>query len=820
MFTVGEKFSYYKINSAIGAGGMGEIYLASDTRLRRDVAIKILPENLTRDASAVGRFMREAHAASALNHPNILTIYDIGEHNDIHFIAAEFVEGQTLRQYIKNSPLSLAEALDIAVQVASALVAAHDAGIVHRDIKPENVMIRTDGYVKVLDFGIAKLTADLGFGNADFGFNSEQPENPKSEIPNPKSQARTLIQSATIPGMILGTAFYMSPEQARGLSVDTRSDIFSLGVMIYEMVAGSQPFAGATVADVIAAILKTEPKPLSESVKNLPSELEWSVAKALRKNRDERYQTIKELAGDLKRLRQRLEFETELKRFHDSKDTSAISTQIFLGEQATRILPRNLLLPTRKTRTRKAIDSLAVLPLINDGGDANTEYLSDGITECIINSLSKLPKLRVVPRSTVFRYKGGETDLQKIGDELGVRAIFAGRVVQLGDSIVVKTELVDVANEAQIWGEQYRREMTDIFNLVEDIAEDISEKLRLKLTGEEKKRLAKRYTENADAYRFYLKGRYFVTTKRTEEWIKKGIEYFQKAIDLDPNYALAHSGVAEAYGFLASSTGGWSPRKAYPKAKAAAMKALELDDTLGEAHCSLGFFRLLYDWNFAEAEREFEKAIRFSPNYPGAHDGYGFYLKAVGRHDEAIEKCKLVQKLDLLSPFAHISLGYAYYFARDYDRAIDECNKALEMDKYSTFAYRNLGLAYLQQGKLESATGALSKAVTFSSGGLAFESYLGFAYAAAGKQTEAMELLANLREIAKERYVSAYNFAMIHTGLGEIDEAIEWLEKAFEERSGFLPFLKVEPMLDPLRDDSRFQELLRKIGFPQQTIFI
>ena len=774
---------------------MGEIYLASDTRLRRDVAIKILPENLTQDAAAIGRFMREAHAASALNHPNILTIHDIGEHSGIHFIATEFVEGQTLREQIKKSALCLPDALDIAVQVASALVAAHAAGIVHRDIKPENVMIRHDGYVKVLDFGIAKLT--------------------EREPQRIDADARTLIQSATVPGMILGSPFYMSPEQARGLEVDTRSDIFSLGVMLYEMVAGSQPFAGATMSDVIAAILQSEPKPLSELVKNLPSELEWSVAKALSKNRDERYQTVKGFWGDLKRLRQRLEFETELKRVHNSNNISLISVQIPLAEQATQILPRNLLSTTRKTRTRKAIDSLAVLPLINESNDPNTEYLSDGITESIINSLSKLPKLRVVPRSTVFRYKGNQADLQEIGSRLGVRAIFAGRVQQIGSSLIIKTELVDIANEAQIWGEQYRREMIDIFTLQVEIAENISEKLRLKLSGEEKKQLAKCCAVNTEAFQFYLKGRYFVTTKRTEEWIKKGIRYFQKAIDLDPNYALAYSGIAEAYGFLASSTGGWSPRKAYPKSKVAAFKALELDDTLGEAHCSLGFSYLLYDWDFAEAERQFSRAIVLSPNYPNAHDGYGFYLKAVGRHAEAIEKCKAAQKLDLLSPFAHVSLGYAYYFARDYDRAIDECNKALEMDKYSTFAYRNLGLAYLQQGKFESATGALGKAATFSSGGLAFESYLGFAYAAAGKKTEAIETLANLRDIAKQRYVSAYNFAMIHLGLGEFDDAIEWLEKAVEERSGFLPFLNVEPMLDPLRENSRFQDLLRRIGFPQ-----
>jgi eukaryotic-like serine/threonine-protein kinase len=787
MLNIGDNFGHYKVNSAIGAGGMGEIYRARDARLRRDVAIKILPESLMRDAAAIERFMREAHAASALNHPNILTIFDIGEHDRIHFIATEFVEGQTLRQKIGSATLSLSEVLDIAVQVANALVAAHDAGIVHRDIKPENIMIRTDGYVKVLDFGIAKLS--------------------ERELPKVDADASTVIQSLTNKGMILGTPFYMSPEQARGLAVDARSDIFSLGVVIYEMIAGRKPFSGATAADIIASILRTEPPPCSEIVKNFPPELDRSIAKALKKSCLERHQTMKDFLSDLKQTRQRLEFETELQRFN--------SLNLVLAEQPTQILSKTILSPTRRTRTRRAIDSLAVLPLVNDAGDAEIEYLSDGITECIINLLSVLPKLRVVPRSTVFRYKGKNTDVQEIGSELGVRAVFSGRIVQIGESLIVKAELVDIANEAQIWGEQYRREMTDIFTLQCEIAEDISEKLRLKLSGDEKKQLSKCYTENTEAYQFYLKGRYFVTTKRTEQWIKKGIEYFQKAIDLDPNYALAYSGIAEAYGFLASSTGGWSPRKAYPKAKAAARRALELDDALGEAHCSLGFSYLLYDWDFAEAEREFQKAVQLSPNYPNSHDGYGFYLKAVGRHKEAIEKCKLVQKLDPLSPFAHVSLGYSYYFARDYEKAIDECNKALEMDKNSTFAHRNLGLAYLQQGKFNEAIAALSSAVKYSSGGLAFESYLGFAYAVAGKRAEALKVLASLEDIGKKSYVPAYNFAIIYAGLGDIDQAFEQLEQSRKERSGFLPFLKVEPVVDCLRGDSRFQDLLKRIGLPE-----
>lgn len=786
MLKIGKKIGHYKVQSSIGAGGMGEIYRASDTRLRRDVAIKILPEKLMKNEAAVERFLREAHTVSALNHPNILTIFDIGEHENIRFMATELVKGKTLRERLTEKPLKLVEILAIAVQVVEALAAAHGCGIVHRDIKPENIMIRHDGYIKVLDFGIAKLL-----------------QSPLTT----ESETATLIQSTTTPGMILGTVSYMSPEQTRGLEVDARSDIFSVGVMIYEMIAQKLPFSGSTYSDVIVSILKSDPQPLSGLVRNVPAELESIILKTLKKDLSERYQTSAELFEDLKRIRQRLDFEAELQRVSSSEDILSVSSEF--AENMTQILPKT----PRKTRTRKAIDSLAVLPFVNARGDAETEYLSDGITEFIINSLSKLPKLRVVPRSTVFRYKGRESDVQKIGQELGVRAVFAGRILQIGDSIVVKAELVDITNEAQIWGDQYRRGLTDIFTLLDDIAEDLSEELKLKLTGEEKKNLEKRYTENTEAYQLYLKGRYFVTTKRTEEWIKKGIQCFQEAIDLDPNYALAYSGIAEAYGFLASSTGGWSPHEAYPKSKAAALKALELDDSLGEAHCSLGFSHLLYDWNFAQAEREFQKAIELSPNYPNAHDGYGFYLKAVGRHQEAIEKCRQAQQMDPLSPFAYVSLGYAYYFARDYKKAIEECYKALEMDKNSAFAYRNLGLAYLQQSKFEEAIKALKESILFSREGLAFESYLGFAHAVAGQKKDALRILENLEVVDRERYVPAYNFAMIYAGLGEMDKAFEWFDKACNERSGFLPFLKVEPIADCLRDDPRFSDLLNRIGF-------
>ncbi len=799
---VGKKLGHYKIIAPLGAGGMGEVYRALDTRLKRQVAIKILPERLLQDAATVERFTGEARAASALNHPNILTIYGIGQVDGYHFIAAEFIDGRTLREQLKQANLKLPEILDVGIQVANALVAAHNAGLVHRDIKPENIMLRPDGIVKVLDFGLAKLTErkSLNLG-----------------------ETLTLIKTPTHPGTIIGTISYMSPEQARGLAIDTRSDIFSLGIVLYELIAGAQPFTGKTLSDVLAAILTEEPAPLSKFAVAVPAELEWSIRKALSKDRDERYQSIKNLLGDLKRLKQRLEFEAELKRLHDSGDKLS-SMASFNSAQLTVQLPQDAIATTiagapRRPRIRRAIDSLAILPLFNASDDANAEYLADGITESIINSLSQLPKLRVVPRSTVFRYKNQDVDPQAVGRELGVRAVLAGRVMLRGEFIIIKTELVDVARESQLWGEQYRRKMTNIFTLQEEIAEDISENLRLKLSGAEKKKLVKRYTENPEAYQFYLKGRYFVTTKRTEEWIKKGIECFQQAIDLDPNYALAFSGLADAYAFLASSTGGWAPHEAYPKAKAAALKALEIDDSLGEAHSSLGFFRLLYDWNLPEAEREFKRAIQLSPNYSNAHDGLAFYLKARGRHTEAIKECTLVQRLDPLSPFAYVSLGWAHYFARDFKQTIEQCQKALQMDGHFTFAYWISGLADLQQQKMQEAITALSKAFTFSSGGLAFAAHLGYAYALAGKHSEAVEVLSEMEEMAREKYVSAYYFAILYLGFGDKDRVFEWLDKACEERSGFLVFLEVEPIFDGLREDQRFLNLLKRVGIPFEEKF-
>ncbi|MDQ3009774.1 MAG: protein kinase [Acidobacteriota bacterium] len=779
----------------LGAGGMGEVYLAEDTRLGRKLALKILPAEYTQNPDRLARFEQEARAASALNHPNIITVYEIGEEADVHFIAFEFIPGRTLRFSLKSGGMDLREVLEISIQIISALQAAHEAGITHRDIKPENVMIRPDGYVKVLDFGLAKLT--------------------EKTADNVDVDAETRLHAQTEPGTVMGTVTYMSPEQARGVKVDGRSDIFSVAVLLYEMITGRLPFAGKTASDVIAAILLSEPPPPSHSIASIPAELDWSLSKALRKDCEERYQTIKSFLSDLKHIKSRLEFETELARLNRGEVIQAeirgsgslfseAARRGFSGESNTIILPAGYSsLPQRSSGSLSEIDSLAILPLANACSDPGMEYLSEGITESIINSLSQLPKLRVIPRSTVFRYKGTEVDPQQAGRELNVRAVLTGRVLQLGDSLIVKTELIDVVQQSQLWGEQYRRRLTDIFALQEEIAEDISRKLRLRLTGEERERMVKRYTDNTAAYHLYLKGRHYAG-KRTPEWLRKGVEHFQQAIDLDPNYGLAYAGLADAFAFLASSTGGQPPHDTYPKAKAAAQKALELDETLGEAHCSLGFSCLLYDWNFAESERQFKRAIELTPDYANAHDGYAFYLKATGQHDAAIRECQRAQELDPLSLFTMLSLSWAYYFARRYDDALAQVRRVMEMDPNFGFAHWHLGMIYLQKGKHDDAITSLRKAVNLTGGIPTFLSHLGHAYGKAGKHREARQMLTQLESLSKRQYVSSYFLAMIHLGLGDPDRMFECLEKAYEERSGSLAFLRVEPILDGVRKDPRF----------------
>ena len=824
----GTRLGRYEIRSHLGAGGMGEVYLAWDSKLERTIALKTLPAEVASDNQRMHRFTLEARAASALNHPNIITIHEIDQIDSTHFIATEFIDGMTLRASVANSRMKLDEVLDVAIQVASALAAAHVAGIVHRDIKPENIMLRRDGYVKVLDFGLAKLTEQHASG----------------------SEATTLFDTAT--GVVIGTVTYMSPEQARGQSIDARTDIFSLGIVIYEMASGRTPFEGETANDLIASILKTEPPPLVQYSPEIPGELQRIVERALCKDREERYQTVKDLLIDLRTLKRELEFEAKLRRSAQSSTDS--------GTKATRSEGRETIESVRETRERggeaasvrtlssaeylvsgikrhrrgmiavtlalslavasftyfyfaksgKTIGSIAVLPFVNTSADPNTEYLSDGITDSLINSLSQLPGLRVMSRNSVFRYKGREIDAQAAGRELQVQAVLTGRVVQRGDTLSITAELVDTQDSSHIWGEQYNRKLTDIITVQEDIAREISERLRLRLSGEQKKRVTKRYTENTEAYQAYLKGRYF-WNKRTGETLRKGVEHFQQAIEKDPGYALAFAGLADSY-ILLGVYNVIPPNEAYPLAKAAAMKALEMDETLAEAHVSLASVMGDFDWDRPRAVREYTRAIELNPNYATAHQWYAELLSQMGRHEEAITQIKQARELDPLSLIINSVEGWLYYLARQPDQAIEQCRKVTEMDPNFSVVHVYLGRALALKGDYEQAITELQKALQLDEDSWTLAS-LGHTYAIAGKREEALRLLNRLKELSTRRHVSPYHIAAIHAGLNEKEQAFEWLEKAYQQREQSLIFLKVDPLMDNLRSDSRYADLLRRVGF-------
>jgi TolB-like protein/serine/threonine protein kinase/Tfp pilus assembly protein PilF/class 3 adenylate cyclase/alpha-beta hydrolase superfamily lysophospholipase len=1226
---VGQTLGHYRVLEQLGAGGMGEVYLAEDVRLGRKVALKMLPADLTAEDERVRRFQQEARAASALNHPNIITIYEIVEMDSRRFMATEFIDGETLFERLKGGPMKLDDALDVAVQVTSALCAAHQAGIVHRDIKPGNIMLRTDGIVKVLDFGLAMLTEQKDDG----------------------LEAATLVK--TRQGTVMGTPHYMSPEQARGQKMDARTDVFSLGVVLYEMLTGRVPFGGQTMTDVLASILMLDPPSLSQSAPDAPKALQRIVHNALRKDREERYQTAGELLTDLKALKQELEFETRSRGFsssgsrdgaaasanarpetryaksgevniayqvvgsgpvdlvyvmgwvtnldyfweepsyarflnrlasfsrlilfdkrgtglsdrvHESElptleqrmddvravmdavgserasllgvseggpmaalfaatypeRTSALvmygsyakriwdptypwaptpgerqkffdlirqgwggevdaaimapsrardeqfkewwatylgrsaspgaalafakmNTQIditnilptirvptlivhragdldanvggarhmarqipgakyvelpgddhlpFVGNQEAildeiekfldgirhvpafdRVLATVLCLnvigstgaaklrehelrdsflsltkrelerfrgrevetsehtvmagfdgparairaacsirdsarrlgieikaglhtgecdtinenlagiavemsaqiaakaragevlvsstvkdlvagagiqfedrrarplkgvegkwhlfavvqdgesgaikqahkpPPKSSGRNKAIDSLAILPLENDSADPNMEYFSDGITESIINALSQLPRLRVVARSTVFRYKGLEVDPQEVGQQLGVRAVLTGRVRQAGDELMIAAELIDVRNDEHLWGEHYNRKLSSIFDVQEEIAKEISERLRLKLTGDEKKRLAKRHTANAEAYQLYLRGRYF-WYKRTEEALRKSIDYFNQAIAEDPSYAAAYDGLSDSYALLALR-GIIAPREGLLKAKAAARKALEIDDSLGEAYASLAHARL-HDWDWSGLEEEFKRALELNPGHAIAYHWYSEYLMAMGRADESIAIVKQAQETDPISPVITSTLGFALLFARKYDRAIEQFQKALELDPNHFLSHYRLGHIYSLKGQHREALEAAQKSVALSGSSTETLAGLGQAYAAAGMSEETQKVLDELNESSKERYVSPYYVAKIYASLGEKEQAVAWLEKGYLERNPDFIELKVEPVLDVLRTDARFRDLLRRVGLAPAESF-
>lgn len=815
---VGQNFSHYNILKLLGRGGMGEVYLAEDTSLERKVALKILPSVFALEAERLRRFVREAKAVSALNHPNILTIYETGETDDTNYIASEYVEGETLSEYLRRQSLSLRATLDIAVQITSALQAAHGAGIVHRDIKPDNVMIRPDGFVKLLDFGIAKLTEK------------------QDEI---DSEAASTIVANTMPGLIIGTANYMSPEQARGKAIDARSDIFSFGAVLYEMLTGKRAFEGENAMETIGLILHKEPVLLSQHMPEVPKEIERIIGKALRKDCEERYQTAKDLLIDLKDARQELEFQNKLERTASLNPEA--NTQVFNATTATSEYQQTssaeslvkeikqykrgmaigfivLLLASigfgywyfsNHTPNIKQIESIAVMPFVNESGNADTEYLSDGMTETLISSLSQLPKLNVKARSSVFRYKASNTNIQQIAKELNVQAILNGRVVVHGNDLNLYVELVDIAADKVIWSQTYNRPMSNLVLLQADIAHDVSNNLQAKLSGADEQKLAKNYTESAEAYQLYLKGNY-EWNKHTEEEVQKAVDYYNQALEKDPNYALAYSGLSACYGVLGNVY--LAPNDNFPKARTYAAKALAIDDSLAEPHAAMGAVRLFYDWNWPETEKEFKRAQILNPNNGDAHQLYAGYLNAMGRFDEAQTEVNRAEELDPLSAMFSTEVGFNFYYSRRYDEAIAQFQKTINLEPSYVDAYQYLGQAYEQKKMYREAIATFQKGMDRTERSPQLISSLGHCYAFSGERDKAQQTLTELRELSKQRYVSPYWFAVVYTGLGDKDQTFAWLDKAFQDRASLLIWLRVEPQFDNLHDEPRFQDLLRRIG--------
>ena len=767
---IGQVLGHYRVLDRLGAGGMGVVYRAEDVRLHRRVALKLLPEGDASRPHAVERLYREACAASALNHPNICTIHDIGTDSGRSFVVMELLEGCTLRERLADGRLPLQQALDVARQIADALEAAHVKNIVHRDIKPANIFITTRDVVKVLDFGLAKVVADA--------------DDPHS--------TRTTREELTNSGMALGTVSYMSTEQLQGDPLDVRTDIFSFGLVLYEMLTGRQAFSGNTPAMVFDAILHRAPVPPSRLNPDVPPALDALTERALQKNRERRYATMSALLVDLRRL------------IAVVGGVSVTASALATTERSARRAP------ARKSDSGKsrALGALAVLPFANVANDHELEYLSDGITESIINKLSSLRGLRVVPRSTVFRYKAAP-DLGVVAADLKVRTIVSGRVLQRAGHLVVNVELVDVKKQSQMWGHQYNRTVDDLLEVQEDIAAEISRSLELKLTGDDEKKLVRRDTHDSVAYQSYLKGRFY-WNKRTIDGLLQANEHFQAAIDQDPQYALAYVGLADTFNIV-GYYGGRRPSVVYPRAKAAAARALDIDPTMAEPHASLGFSRLFYDRDWAGAEQAFLEAIRINPTYASAHQWYAWLLMVTRRWDEMMRAMQRAHDLDPLSLVINDHLGYALELVGRTDEAMQQLQATLDLDPQFALTHQRLGGLYISQGRPEEAMAAFEMAVRLSSGRMGLGA-LGFAAATCGRRAQAEEVLTRLRDRSREQFVSPLEFAYVHAALGDVDACFEALDHAVAERISDLVRLDLLRWPMPIRDDPRFAALLSVLG--------
>ena len=813
--------------------------MAEDSRLHRKVALKILPSEMAANQDRMRRFKQEATAAAALNHPNIAHIYEISESAGTNFIAMEFVEGVTLHEKIHRERTELRKLLRYLQHVAEGLAKAHAAGIVHRDLKPDNIMITRDGHAKILDFGLAKL------------IEPQQP--PVNDDASTGEDVTAILQQHSTPGVIMGTVGYMSPEQAQGKTneIDQRSDIFSFGCILFEAATRQKPFEGDSIVKSLHRLIY-EPAPQIKDLNPLaPAELQRIIRRCLAKDKEERYQTIKDVAIELKELRRELDISGDSDTTVPPPLSSAGERDTDSGSSVMTTSVRTASLPStgssaefvaqglkrhklgvaialvitiaavvffayylRAGKNEVAIDSIAVLPFQNKSSDADTEYLSDGLAESLIYRLSQLPNLKVSPTSSVMRYKGKDTDITQIANELEVDAVMSGRVSQRGDNLTISVELVDARTQKIIWAEQYDRKMSDLLATQREIATAIAQKLELKLSGNDAKGITKRYTDSNEAYQLYLRGRYSFA-KRTKDDMLRAVEYFRQAIKLDPKFALAYARIAETYGSMPAYPY-LSPKEAFPQAKASAQQALEIDATLAEAHTFLAYCLVIYDWNWAEAERSFKRAIELDPNNSAAHFRYGqVYLAPTGRLDEALAEIKRGLDLEPLDINMGATVAWAYFVAGQNDQAFDQAKKTYDLDPGHPIGRWMLSQAYTNKGMYPEAISLSEQWLQTDPTNQFALRDAGIAYAKAGRRDKAEEMIARFREIAKTQYIPTCRIASIYGTLGDRDKAFEELRKAFEVRDWELYRLNADPYWIPLRDDPRFKEMLKRLNLPE-----
>ena len=801
---------HYRIVSKLGSGGMGEVYLAEDTKLNRRVAIKFLTAESTADEKAKKRLVREAQAAAALDHPNICAVYEVGQQDNRSFIVMQYVSGETLASRIQLKTMDIKESLDTAVQIADALAEAHSQGIIHRDIKPHNIMFNARGQIKLMDFGLAKsMTAALPI----------------------ESDAET--QSVlTDPGMIIGTIPYMSPEQLRGEAVDARSDIFSFGSLLYEMISGRQPFAAQSAGATLSAILAIEPPPLAYYTNDVPEELQRIVRKCLAKDRDRRYQTMRDAMIDLENCRceqqpaRTIALTSGGKSARETVKTSVPETThrrsllsrvaLLAGAMLVLglVLALSYVLVSRRSATTTQpleISSLAVLPLKNLSGDQEQEYFADGMTEALIAELSRIGALRVISRTSAMQYKNTDKLMTQIARELNVDGVIEGTIVREGGQVRIAVQLIHGATDNHLWTQSYVRELRNILGLQSDVALSIAREMRIQLSAQETARLSDTPSINPEAHDAYLRGRYY-WNKEARADLERAREYFEEALEKDPRYAPAYVGLADYYSVLPFYTNA-RPDDVFPKAKEAVAKALKLDGSLAEAHGTLAYILTYYEWNWAAADQDFQRALALNPNDSTQRHRYSRYLASVGRVEEALRELERARLLDPLDLVIKANVGVIHYFAGHYDQAIENLQNVLRDHPDFSTAHWGLGLAYEQKASYQQALSELEGA-SKSRGANALAS-LAHLYGAMGRKQQARDILTELKTRAGLQKVSGYQIALVHIGLGETESAMAALQQAYREHSTLLTYLKADPRFDPLRDDPGFQELLRRIGLPQ-----